>query len=55
MNAFALKRIAWLLAPTVLGLAIPYLGTSVWPPLVNLQIGLPILGFTITVLITGVR
>ena len=53
MNAFDVRRMAWVLFPAVLGFAIPNFGTTVWPPLVDLQIGLPIFGITLTVLLAS--
>lgn len=50
MNALDLRRFAWTLLPALLGFAIPHLGKPFWPPLVDLQTGLPILGITITML-----
>jgi type IV secretion system protein VirD4 len=53
MNAFDLRRIGGLLLPTILGFVIPYAGTALWSPLVNLQLGFPLLGFTLSLLIAS--
>ena len=53
MSALDLRRIAWVILPTLLGIAIPHFGTAVWPPLINLQLGFPLLGFTLSLVIAS--
>ena len=53
MTAPDLQRLGKLLLPIILGFAIPYAGTALWPPLVDLRLGLPVLGITLSILLTS--
>ena len=53
MTALDLQRLGKLLLPIILGFAIPYAGTALWPPLVDLRLGLPVLGVTLSILLVS--